>query len=132
MCQSLISLTLSLPSHSRAPNSAQVSVILTPSNDNPPSLYATTTQVYHDETSPSSPVLPDITVSDVDYSDCNPVNLTAALVMLNTTADDNQYENLTVRSMVSVYVRGLHTSVEHLRYSSMYAFVMKFVHQSIF
>ena len=84
------------PPTSHPPQSTNITVTLVPVNDNAPTVTSPHTPLTYDENDPGLIVLPNISVSDSDNTECNPTFLTAAQVMLETATSDIANEMLGV------------------------------------
>ena len=87
---------LPLPPTSHPPQSTTITVTLVPANDNAPTLTSLTTPLTYVENSPGLLVLPSVSVSDTDDTECNPTSLSAAQIRLETLTNDSANETLTV------------------------------------
>ena len=90
-----------LPPTSHPPQNTTITVTLVPVNDNAPTLTSPPTPLTYDENNPGLIVLPNISVSDIDNTECNPTSLSVALVTLETATSDVPNETLGVRNISS-------------------------------
>lgn len=73
-------------------------VSVVPINDNRPVVTLATSQLSRNETAPPILVFQDLTLSDFDYTPCNPQGLVAARVLVETIAKDSNSDILAVRA----------------------------------
>ena len=92
------------PPTSHPPQNTTITVTVVPVNDNAPTLSSPTTPLTYDENNPGLIILPNISVSDIDNTECNPTHLSAAQVTLETATSDSTSETLGVRNNSSCHL----------------------------